>query len=250
MSEYSEEYYDEYDYLPMEPLWRTSDRLADKEGEASTVFWTGGNRFKGEWHKNKKHGKGTQFYKNGDKYEGGWFEDQRSGHGTFWKYENGKYRVQYNGQWKRDKRDGFGTHFNKQGDFYQGEWKMGKRHGKGRQTYGGRPPDGFGGDIYEGDWVRDMREGKGTLSLANGDVYQGDWKDNLKHGPGTFFYEKSQKRYDGVWNEDVPQCGSYADIKPTDKPPWPPNPQLPVLELLDGRDVERKAVHGAMDKNM
>jgi hypothetical protein len=53
---------------------------------------------------------------------------------------------------------------------------MGKRHGKGRQTYGGRPPDGFGGDIYEGDWVRDMREGKGTLSLANGDVYQGDWK--------------------------------------------------------------------------
>jgi hypothetical protein len=29
---------------------------ADKEGENRTVFWNGGRRYKGEWHRNKKHG--------------------------------------------------------------------------------------------------------------------------------------------------------------------------------------------------
>jgi hypothetical protein len=44
-----------------------------------------------------------------------------------------------------------------------------------------------------------QRHGKGTLSVANGDVFQGEWKQGSKHGPGTFFYEATQKRYDGVW---------------------------------------------------
>ncbi|KAK3255991.1 hypothetical protein CYMTET_34853 [Cymbomonas tetramitiformis] len=233
--------------LPVEPLWHTWDKNADKEGERCTVFWIDGHRYQGEWHSNKRHGKGTQYQKNGDKYEGNWIEDRRCGQGTFWKYEEGKYRVQYNGEWKDDQRHGFGTYYNKKGDFYRGEWKQGQRHGKGRQTYGGHPPDGFGGDIYDGEWYHNQRHGKGVLSMANGDVYQGDWAGDLKHGPGTFFYESSQKRYDGVWKEGQPVSGCYTDIK---QPPGPnPNaPKLPVLELLDSRAVERAANHTAMDQ--
>jgi len=95
--------------------------------------------------------------------------------------------------------------------------------------------------------IASQRHGKGTMSMANGDVYQGEWRAGLKHGPGTYFYEATQKRYDGVWNEDIPQCGAYADIKPTDQPPWPPKPKLPVLELLDGKGVEVQAFYTSMD---
>jgi len=95
-------------------------------------------------------------------------------------------------------------------------------------------------------WGGVQRHGKGTLSLANGDVFQGEWKRGAKHGPGTFFYEATQKRYDGVWNSDIPQCGSYVDIQPPEMPP-PNGPALQVLELLEGKAVEVQAFFHHMD---
>lgn len=56
---------------------------------------------------------------------------------------------------------GYGIFWSKNGDRYEGEWVGGKRNGKGRQTYGGRFPDGFGGDLYEGEWLNDKRHGLG-----------------------------------------------------------------------------------------
>jgi len=189
----SSQFESEYDYqdLPFEQPWKTWDRDADKEGEVSTVFWTKGERYKGEWHRNQKHGRGTQYYPNGDKYEGGWVEGRRSGQGTFWKYDNGKYRVQYNGQWQDDKREGFGTFFNKKGEFFQGEWRQGKRYGKGRQTYGGRPPDGFGGDIYEGDWLDGLVRFIGAPACCAAEPLR--WCHRYAHRPLAFYHKAIPK---------------------------------------------------------
>lgn len=63
---------------------------------------------------------------------------------------------------------GYGIFWSKNGDRYEGEWVGGRRNGKGRQTYGGRFPDGFGGDLYEGEWLDDRRHGLGFFE-ARGD---------------------------------------------------------------------------------
>ena len=55
---------------------------ADKHGERATVFFPGGAKYKGQWAKNRKHGKGSYTFANGDVYEGEWADDRRTGFGT------------------------------------------------------------------------------------------------------------------------------------------------------------------------
>jgi radial spoke head protein 1 len=63
---------------------------------------------KGDYVKNKRHGKGLFYYPDGSKYDGEWNENVREGHGTY-TYPNN--------------------------DTYEGEWKNHQRHGKGNYTY-------------------------------------------------------------------------------------------------------------------
>lgn len=106
-------------------------------------------------------------YRNGDKYEGEWKAGKRDGQGTMWvNAGNGRYAVEYSGGWKDGKTHGFGVLYNEYGEKYEGCFENGKRHGRGRQTYGGRPIDGFGGDVYDGEWAGGMREGHGVLQLG------------------------------------------------------------------------------------
>lgn len=46
-----------------EQLWKTRDRLAQKEGPKSNVYFVTGEVYKGEWKDNKKDGKGTLQYR-------------------------------------------------------------------------------------------------------------------------------------------------------------------------------------------
>ena len=215
---------------------------AQKNGTRHTVFWTKGEKYQGEWADNKRQGKGTVGYANKDKYEGGWVQDKREGLGTLWVFDGGKYRVRYHGNWSADKFSGEGTFYNDKGECYAGEWCEGMREGKGRQTYGGRPVDGYGGDVYEGEWQRDKRSGKGTLFLGNGDVFEGCWLDDLKHGPGTFFYTSKGRRYDGIWKEGLPKAGSISGLDAEGVGA----PTLPCLELLRPNQVQRGAEREAM----
>jgi hypothetical protein len=46
-----------------EQLWKTRDRLAQKEGPRSNVYFVTGEVYKGQWKDNKKDGKGTLLYR-------------------------------------------------------------------------------------------------------------------------------------------------------------------------------------------
>lgn len=228
-----------------EPLWKNWDRKAQKEGPHHTVYWTTGERYQGEWRDNKKHGKGTVIYKNGDKYEGDWEFDMRQGLGTLWIFKEGKYVVRYNGEWRNDQPTGHGTCFDDDGNSYEGDWLNGKRHGKGRAVYGGRPIDQFGADVYEGNFANDMKHGPGTMMYGNGDVYEGHWSQDKKHGSGTYYYHTKGKRYDGVWEDGVPKCGSYGEIQ---TPPPGSVGSLPPVELAAPETVLQKATQQVLDR--
>ena len=197
-----------------EPLWKQWERKSQMNGERSTVYNERGERYKGSWKNNKRHGKGIFFYKNGNRYEGEWKDDKRDGLGTLYVLvaDEQKLRVRYSGAWVDDKQCGIGVYYNAKGECFNGDWLRGKRHGKGRQTYGGRPVDGYGGDVYQGDWMDDKRCGYGVMTYANGDLFEGEWLDDKKHGKGFYTYRQKQKRYDGIWKEGLPTSGTYTDL--------------------------------------
>merc|ERR1711998_104559 len=95
------------DNTPPQPLWRSNDGKAQKHGSRRNVYWAKkekgdwrtGSQYLGEWHDNRKEGKGTQVYASGNKYVGGWSAGQRFGVGTYWVKEGGQLRKQYAGEW-------------------------------------------------------------------------------------------------------------------------------------------------------
>jgi hypothetical protein len=88
-----------------EPLWKESDRKAQKEGLHSTFYSTNKDEFIGEWHNNKKEGKGVyKWLKKGEIYEGEWKNDMRNGFGNLSvKQSDGSYKKLFSGGWKNDK---------------------------------------------------------------------------------------------------------------------------------------------------
>ena len=153
--------------------------------------------------------------------------------------------MSYRGSYVHNQRCGEGTMIYANGKKFAGAWQDGVRCGTGRMEY-------LNGDVYEGEWHHDVRHGQGTLYLADGDVYQGDWCDDQRHGQvkfdvafrqcvtvtflqGTHFYVKHLKRYDGVWQLDVPKCGMYGALDHGDGQQCAV--VLPSLELHKPLDV-------------
>jgi len=218
----------------VQPLWKTWDKLARKTGEHATVYHTNGDRYRGQYENNMRHGQGTLLYKNGNKYEGEFQMDKQHGFGTHWICKDGKLRMQYRGGFANGKRAGQGVLAYEDGGKYDGEWLEGKQHGQGKMLYAG-------GEVHEGSWAEGKRHGPGTLFLPNGDIFQGEYREDLKEGPGTFFYVAKNKRYDGVWAHDVAKCGLYADVDeaPSNLPHLTLADPIAVLEGL-ARDLERQ----------
>jgi len=137
-----------------DPLWKTWDAKAQKHGEHATVFHTNGDKYRGQYEGNMRHGAGTLLFKNGDKYEGEFQGGLQHGFGTHWVNKKGKLRMQYRG--------GFG---------------FGKRQGQGILAY-------QDGGKYEGEWMAGKRDGQGKMIYIDGSVYEGMWKEGSRHGPG------------------------------------------------------------------
>uniref|UniRef100_A0A7S3BCK0 MORN repeat-containing protein 3 n=1 Tax=Haptolina ericina TaxID=156174 RepID=A0A7S3BCK0_9EUKA len=226
------------------------DKLAAKEGERKTVFFskklaTGGyvrtGQYLGEWKENKYDGKGTLESDDGTRYVGEWRAGKRNGMGTLWiRRADGKLYKQYAGQWKDDLQDGRGVQ-TIDGETYNGEWSKGVRHGVGICHYAA-------GGVYEGEWFNDQRHGFGVFDYVNGDHFEGGWVEDKKEGEGVHFYFNKEKRvhtkrYDGEWVDDLPKCGVYTEM--------PPDPQvddsklpepLPVTQLRDPDGIIRSRI--------
>ena len=81
-----------------------------------------GDKYEGEWEKDKRHGQGTNTWASGGKYVGKWVDHKMHGHGTY-EYASGD---KYEGEWEDDKKHGHGTIEYSSGGKYEGEWKNGK----------------------------------------------------------------------------------------------------------------------------
>ena len=177
------------------------------------LLYPSGNKYEGQFINGKRHGQGVFWVQASVTSMVDWtiplriirpptlYFARRS-------QDEGRYRIEYNGEWFEGKKEvspcqqapglfplaalpahsaltltflswcaglqGFGVIWSKTGDRYEGEWQEGKRNGKGRQTYGGRFPDGFGGDVYEGDWLHDKRHGQGVFQASR--VHSAIWR--------------------------------------------------------------------------
>lgn len=108
--------------------------------------WYSGNRYKGEWRKDVKHGFGIKAWANGDRYEGTWTEGTK--HGQCY-----SLRVACIFRSRTTLTNtiillllsiGKGVYIWKNGDKYVGEWEHDKKHGKGVFVFSnGRKKEGY-----------------------------------------------------------------------------------------------------------
>lgn len=235
MDDYSQEEGSEYqmsqmeqEMEPYEPLWKTNDKKAQKNGPHRSIYWVGkktksgktsSSRYIGDWRENMKDGFGIQIYKNKDKYEGMWGNNMRHGQGTYWRNEAGKLKREYTGDWIEDKRHGRGTFFYKNGDRYDGFWVQGKPQGEGRIIYANQ-------DIYEGQWHEGNKSGYGVLVKKNGDHFEGHWVNDKKEGQGSYLFAEKNKLFVGEWVDDHPKCGIYTEVEDDEAVPRPEKPHF------------------------
>ena len=87
-----------------------------------------------------REGSGISTYTNGDRYEGEYHDGKRHGKGVFYYADNGEV---YDGEWKNNLLHGFGTYKYSNGDTYEGEWLDDLKHGQGKYSFSN-------GDEYKG----------------------------------------------------------------------------------------------------
>jgi hypothetical protein len=138
-----------------------------KEGFCTCFYGSRNRKDEGEFHANKRSGRGTMTWNNGARYEGQWSDEGRHGKGRYTN-PNGEW---YDGEWLNDKMTG-------QGSYYFPQYK---RTDTGRFVDGdivGRASIKWGnGHSYEGTWkiVNGERVGEGTYTYANGSKERGRW---------------------------------------------------------------------------
>lgn len=90
-------------------------------------------------------GTGVYYYDSGDKYEGEWMRNKKHGRGTM-EYANGNI---YEGDWEDDKRCGIGVLLLANGDRFEGSFYNDVKEGPGRFFYLSTKK------LYEGEWAND-----------------------------------------------------------------------------------------------
>ncbi|NXS92612.1 MORN3 protein, partial [Jacana jacana] len=102
--------------------------------------------YAGWWKNDKKCGHGVTFYSGMERYEGEWSSGLRSGWGRMY-YQDGSV---YEGQWLEDRPGGQGMLRLSNENRYEGGWKDGKKHGPGKFFYLDK------GQLFEGIWAADI----------------------------------------------------------------------------------------------
>jgi hypothetical protein len=156
-----------------------------------------------------RDGRGICLYNNGTMYKGEWKRNKEHGRGTLMTAD--RKRVIYKGEWERGRMHGQGVYYYNQDDHfissrkdesseqqgcrYEGDFKENVRHGIGKYVL----PDG---SVYEGDWRENLMSGRGTFKWPDGSAYVGSWKDGKRNGPG-FLQTSDGFVYDGMWAQNA-----------------------------------------------
>ncbi|OMJ94179.1 hypothetical protein SteCoe_2660 [Stentor coeruleus] len=119
--------------------------------------------YKGNFYRNKKHGKGKLIWRNGNWYEGDFIMGRIEGKG---KQHIADY--EYEGDFAGNKMDGFGVQTWKDGSRYEGMMKNGYRNGQGIYINNTK--------TYNGNWKNGKENGKGILE-ENGIFFEGIWEN-------------------------------------------------------------------------
>lgn len=218
-------------------VWREVDAKANKSGKRRLIVLDDGTEYEGEWQKNLRHGHGEHYTAKGV-YEGEFVEDLYEGQGNYflWSEETnceqpGKWAY-YSGNWYQGKMHGQGVQYETNGNTYEGEFVKGKRTGMGVMYY-------ENGDIYSGQWKNNLRCGEGELIKSNGDVFKGRYENDLRNGPGVLHIRETQRRLEGVWEDDFFKGGSYYDEQENPRYVQPDDISgttdglIPTIELKD-----------------
>lgn len=228
--------------------WHEIESKANKNGKRQLIVLDDGTEYTGEWQNNLRHGHGIHYTAEG-MYEGEFVDDMYEGKGEYWLWspvtncdEKGKWLL-YTGDWIGGRYAGEGISYEKNGDTYQGQFYRGKKSGEGTMFYAND-------DKYTGEWENDMRNGRGELVKANGDTFVGFYKDDKRNGEGVLHIEKTKRRLEGVWENDMFKCGSYYDeqenpvyAKPDDIS-GTTDGMIPVLQLKNPEEVLKQRMRG------
>jgi hypothetical protein len=178
-------------------IW-DNNKLIQKQGNTGCIsgncedgggvyLYEDGRKLYGEFRNDKAKDKVICYYPNGNKYIGNWEKNKREGFGLF--YNNGK---EESGVWYNDiflgitvtrSQEGcvLGNCLNGEGIFvysddtrYNGKFKDGLASGFGVCYY-------TDGDIYIGQWSDHNFHGEGTLYFHDGSLLEGLWKNGALH---------------------------------------------------------------------
>ena len=131
-------------------------------------------------------------YPNGDRYKGEYKYDNKHGQGVY-TFADGE---RYEGEWKYDNKHGQGVYTYSDGERYEGEFKDDNKHGQGVYTFAD-------GERYEGEFKDDNKNGQGVYTYSDGERYEGEFKDGKRNGQGIIYkYDILLKDSSGKYVED------------------------------------------------
>ena len=119
------------------------------------------------------------------KYKGEFNKDIRKGKGEIFFKKN---KESYEGEFEEGKINGIGIYTFKNGDIYEGQFKNGKMNGKGVFKW-------KSGEEYYGEYVNGIKEGNGIYKYLNGKIYDGQFRKGRPSGNGKVFFDKGNIQY-------------------------------------------------------
>ena len=154
-----------------------SDQNATYDMCFGTYDWTSGDnkgdKYIGEWKKDKMHGQGMYIFANGDRYQGAWKDGKKHGPGIYLYLADNEFKGDtYVGEYMDDIKNGQGTYIWKDGSKYTGNWLDNNQDGQGIYIY----PDG---SKEVGEFKNGLLNGFAIRYNADGSITQeGIFKDD------------------------------------------------------------------------
>jgi hypothetical protein len=161
--------------------------LANGHGESTSP--DGGERYEGDFHENKREGRGILFKADGSRYEGEFKNDQPDGHGV--SYLPGGVTIE--GEFKNGLANGFGVVLMPSGSRYLGNFRDGRYDGRGTFISNDNLR-------YDGEWRDGVQEGQGTTTNPDGTRIEVQMHNNKPNGYGCVI-RPNGNRTCGMWRD-------------------------------------------------